>query len=292
MLGDGNHELSIVAVDLAGNHSAPAVVDWLMDQTAPALAWGSMSPSAASVLNSTSFQAVVQSTEPVTLSCSVNGFDLNQGSSPIVLNNLTEGNYSLSVSGRDAAGNASNSLSHQFAVDLTPPTVTITSEVTSVSNQNSNQFDLTASENASFECSLDHAGFALCASPVTVSGLAEGDHIFEVRATDLAGNTGPVAKSEWIVDTTPPSVTTLSVVVSRTSVTVNWTTSEAATSIVYWGAGVVTPNTTPEETTLVTSHNVVLSGLTPNTVYTVIVGGYDKASNGYTSAKKQFRTSP
>ena len=50
-------------------------------------------------------------------------------------------------------------------------------------------FTFTANEpGVTFNCSLDTAPFAACTSPVTVSGLALGNHTFRVRARDAAGN--------------------------------------------------------------------------------------------------------
>ena len=43
---------------------------------------------------------------------------------------------------------------------------------------------------ASFRCQLDSGGFAPCSSPYSASQLANGQHSFQVRATDEAGNIG------------------------------------------------------------------------------------------------------
>jgi uncharacterized repeat protein (TIGR01451 family) len=52
-------------------------------------------------------------------------------------------------------------------------------------------FAFTATEEATFECSLDHLQWRSCASPTTYDGLASGAHLFQVRATDRAGNVEP-----------------------------------------------------------------------------------------------------
>jgi large repetitive protein len=49
---------------------------------------------------------------------------------------------------------------------------------------------------AGFECSLDGAPFATCASPHTVK-VKKGRHTFQVRATDQAGNVGAPASDSW-----------------------------------------------------------------------------------------------
>ena len=51
-------------------------------------------------------------------------------------------------------------------------------------------------------------GYAACTSPKHYSGLSEGSHSFQVRATDGAGNTDPTPASyTWTVDTVAPNTT-------------------------------------------------------------------------------------
>ena len=59
-------------------------------------------------------------------------------------------------------------------------------------------------------CRLDGAAFAGCTTPMSYSGLGNGTHTFDVRATDPAGNvdTSP-ASYTWRIDNVAPSTPTL-----------------------------------------------------------------------------------
>jgi hypothetical protein len=59
-------------------------------------------------------------------------------------------------------------------------------------------FEFTANEPATFECSLDDAPFASCASPFSAK-VKRGRHEFAVRATDAGGNAGAAATDTWKV---------------------------------------------------------------------------------------------
>lgn len=92
--------------------------------------------------------------------------------------------------------------------DTDAPETTITSGPSGLTPNPEASFEFTADEPGStFECSLDGAPFASCTSPADFTGLADGDHTFDVRATDTASNTDPTPDSaSWTVDATVPSV--------------------------------------------------------------------------------------
>src|SRR5207302_2007978 len=111
----------------------------------------------------------------------------------------------------DPAGNTDPTpASYTWTVDTTAPDTTITAAPPATSTSSSASFSFTATEaGSSFACQLDASAFTACASPKSYSGLANGSHTFQVRATDPAGNTDPTPASyTWTVDTTPPDTTT------------------------------------------------------------------------------------
>ena len=59
---------------------------------------------------------------------------------------------------------------------------------------------------ASYECSLDGAGFSACSSPQQYAGLPAGDHTFRVRSVTNEGARDPAPPSaSWTVEATKPS---------------------------------------------------------------------------------------
>lgn len=57
---------------------------------------------------------------------------------------------------------------------------------------------------ATFQCSLNGAAYANCASPKTYTGLAVGGYTFNVRAVNAVGTDPTPAQAQWIIDTTAP----------------------------------------------------------------------------------------
>lgn len=84
--------------------------------------------------------------------------------------------------------------------DTTAPETLLSQAPAATSTTGTASFTFSASEAATFECRLDGAAWAACASPLERTGLADGAHTFSVRATDLAGNTDATpATHTWTV---------------------------------------------------------------------------------------------
>jgi hypothetical protein len=87
-----------------------------------------------------------------------------------------------------------------------PPNTLIDNRPIGRINKTSAVFTFHATKAGStFECKLDLGTFTSCASPKNYSGLADGPHTFQVRAT-AGGLTDPTpTTAKWTVDTTPPN---------------------------------------------------------------------------------------
>ena len=90
--------------------------------------------------------------------------------------------------------------------DTTPPETTITSGPPASTTGTSATFAFTASEAGStFLCKLDSGSEAACNSGISYSNLSVGQHHFEVKATDPAGNTDQSpATRDWEITSSPP----------------------------------------------------------------------------------------
>jgi len=121
---------------------------------------------------------------------------------------LADGSYAFRVRATDAAGNEAIA-TRSFAVDATPPSVSIDSGPAGLTGDSTPSFEFTAEAGASVACSIDQGtpSYAPCASSYTpVAPLTDGSYTFRVRATDAAGNQASDSQA-FSVDATPPDLT-------------------------------------------------------------------------------------
>src|SRR5215207_2130807 len=122
---------------------------------------------------------------------------------------LAEGLHTFEVRAIDTSGNTdATPASRTWTVDA-PPETTIVSGPSGYVKSTSASFPFSSPEAGStFQCSRDGSAFSACTSPKSYSNLSQGNHTFQVRAIDKAGNidTTPATRS-WFVDTVLPKGT-------------------------------------------------------------------------------------
>lgn len=228
--GEGGHTLLVTATDAAGNSSAVAAA-WVVDFTAPLLSFGTISPSAAAVISSSTLTVGLVGSEAFGYRAVLDGQQLAQAAgSTIQLEGLADGPHSLQIFGFDAAGNASLPLTHSFTVDTVAPSVWLASQQGSLTKETTSVFTISSSEAVQLECNLDLGGFAPCEASFTATGLAEGGHSLTVRGTDAAGLVSAAATYSWAVDLTAPVVAVQGAAAGATGYTFTLASSESATA--------------------------------------------------------------
>jgi predicted phage tail protein len=101
--------------------------------------------------------------------------------------------------------------SRDYELDTSAPATGITSSPTTPGSSRQPSWGFFAESGAGYSCRLERAGsfdtgWVACASPhpFDLTGRSDGLYTFSVRATDTAGNTGPVTTNGYLLDTTAP----------------------------------------------------------------------------------------
>ena len=154
-----------------------------------------------------------------------------------------------------APATATASVSSTYAPDTTAPTITL-SAVDGASaaladggstGSTAATMTFSASETATFTCSLDGAAPTSCTSPTSYSSLATGNHTFWVYATDDAGNIGSRSLRWEVVNNAKPEVAS-------------------------FGPRVATSNTSPLTFTLQLTKDITAGSLTSSDLTLVTTG--------------------
>lgn len=130
-----------------------------------------------------------------------------------------------------------------------------------------------------------------------LTGLTDGtSYTFYVRCSDAADNANPddfaisFSVADDAPDEMPPVISAVASSTSVTSATVTWTTDEPATSHVAYGTSAGVYTGASSSASLVTSHSLVLTGLSADTLYYFVVVSSDASDNAATSSEYTFAT--
>jgi hypothetical protein len=207
-LAEGQHTFEVRGVNEWGPDPTPASFTWTV-QLPPDTTITSGPPSRSNLRAPTfTFTA---SRAGATFECSLNAAAFTACTSGQSFPGLSEGSQWLRVRATDAAGADASPAEWRWTTDFTLPTVQLFASGTGI-------VSYTTSTTATFsfsvndvggagvvaQCQLDGSAFAGCTSPFTQGGLAEGNHVFGVRALDTAGNSSAVSTHAWTIDFTPP----------------------------------------------------------------------------------------
>ena len=213
---DGTHTFYVRAVSSAGKpDSSPAQQTFSVDTVEPdTIISGKPSDYSNSQSAIFSFTESDTGCDNSTFECKVDNSGYLPCVSPKNYYSLPEGQHIFYVRATDSAGNTDQTPA-QFVwiIDITPPDTNITTKPSQYSNTKNPTFAFECLDAYpdKFECKLDNGNWESCQSPVTYSGLSEGNHTFSVRCYDRANNADPTPASyTWYIDTIPPDTTIVS----------------------------------------------------------------------------------
>jgi len=213
---DGDYTLTVVAANQNSLVLAQAKRSFRLDRKAPVLAINS-APSGTINTTSASISFSVTDNFPGAVAyCSLDNAVFAACTSPYSMSNLAQGAHNVKIYAQDKASNKSATQTISFSVNtaVAMPSIAISQMPAAFSNSASASFLFSGSSTdstiASYQCSMDNSAFAACTSPKSYSGLTEGSHSFSVKSVDATGQMSSPANYSFSVDTTKPSVPTVS----------------------------------------------------------------------------------
>lgn len=203
-LSSGSHSITVYATDSRGKEVSETR-QFQIDADAPVTNIDSAPP-----VTSTSPDAefAFSSSEPnSTFECALDTVVFTPCSSPQQYTGLSEGDHTFRVRATDSLGSVDPTpATHTFTIDTTPPETTA-SAAPAGPTRTPPQFTFSSDPNSTFQCRIGTAPFEACTSPYDVPGtLDDGEHTFEVRATDAAGNADATPESRtFTLDRSAPT---------------------------------------------------------------------------------------
>jgi hypothetical protein len=212
-LVDGPHKISVRSRDANGNFSPVVTWAFQVDTVGPDLHLDA-TPALLTNNPDATFQFSVLNETPdtvITFECQIDPPPLFAPcTSPVTYPGLADNRHTFQVRATDPAGNVTT-VPYTWTVDTSKPQTQIGSRPRPVTNATTATFDY-QSPNASpatFQCRIDGTAYTDCTQqPKVYANLLPGQHTFEVKAINSAGNEDPdPASYVWSIDTADPDTT-------------------------------------------------------------------------------------
>jgi hypothetical protein len=211
--GDGEYDVVVTLVDLAGNPSTTTSTVLSHDATAPAAPVVSPASSTTNVTTAT-WTITGEAGIPTTCRLTRDGAlvsDWTACGATYAVPLPGDGSYVLEVRSTDRVGSGP-STSVGYLLDTVAPVAPVVTGPTGPSQSRTPAWTVTHETGTTTECRLVRGGtvvndWAPCSAGFTadLDGLPDGSYVLESRATDLAQNTGAVGSSTaYVLDTTAP----------------------------------------------------------------------------------------
>jgi CSLREA domain-containing protein len=212
-LAPGQHTFRVAAEAGGVTDPTPATRIFVVDLDPPASATITGGPEIDPPTRDNTPEFTFTSGEPnATFRCAIDAGPYAPCASPYTTAPLPDESYTLHVKAVDAAGNEDpSSATRVFTIDTTVPQTTISVGPSGPTAFADVEFRFKAgneSHAVSYSCRIGTEMFTACDERFVRLGMADGEYVFEVFATDRAGNVeDPPVKRTFRVDTTAPQTT-------------------------------------------------------------------------------------
>lgn len=211
---DGEHTITVKAIDNVGNLYECDPVAFKIDRTVP----DSFVPEVSTADWTNSNLSLTFSTTDETagmdhyeVKIDTNAYTAQTSPYSILVAGLSDGDHTAKVKAIDAAGNYVESNEVSFKTDKTDPTISEAGVSSGNWTKDNITFTFSASDPASgvdhYEVKIDSGAYATQTSPYTIvaSGIDDGEHAIYVKAIDNAGNTKESNAVAFKIDKTNPA---------------------------------------------------------------------------------------
>lgn len=192
-LAQGDHTFRVRATDQAGNRedagaAMPVTITAAPETTLRTAPSGATRSREARLEYSGSWQST-------DFECRLDGGSWSPCADGKSYSGLPDGDHTFEVRALKEGAADPTPATAAWSVDATAPSITFDESSSGATGPDAASFSFTASERSDFECSLDADAWKTCSSPARFEGLAAGQHVFRVRASDALGNRDDAGRS-------------------------------------------------------------------------------------------------